>query len=1364
MELSLDGMEVEVVVRGAGATAADLACAAGVPVARLGVPPDASIAELGLDRGSALPPPPAAVTLAAPTIATVGGLDAGRRVRLAGGRASVGRGQGCDVGVLAPSVSRRHAEVVVDGGGVAAVDLASRNGTWLVPPDATAPERPVGRRHELVPHGWSLRLGGIELAVVDTPDDTPVAAPAARPAAAGTTSFNRPPRPALPPPPLAVEVPAPPPEPAPPPSLGIVAVVAPIAMAGVLVVAMSNPMFALLALLSPIIAVGNRLEGGRRTRRATRRNAAQRAADLARFRAELAAAAAAETARRQVVAPDLAEVVRRADQPSTKLWERRLHHDDALVLRVGVGDVPWDPPLAGDRHPRPADLADAVAAAATLRRCPATVDLSGGGVVGVVGPRSAALAVARSLLCQAAVHHGPADLPIAVAVEPDAVDDWDWAKWLPHVVDTEGTGRWLAVGRDESDDVAACLLQGGAAAAPLVVVDGNGLLEGRRAPLRRALDREAAGIVVAASVDRLPAACTSVVVVDGDGIAELRLPALGQRIPNLLAAGMAEDTARRCARALARFDDPELDVAGAALPDLARLLPLLDLDDAADLVAGVAHRWRTGGADPRPAAPIGVAVDGILDVDLVADGPHGLVAGTTGAGKSELLRSLVAGLAAACSPEHLTFVLIDFKGGSAFDACGRLPHVVGLVTDLDEALAERALRCLEAELRYRERLLRLTGAEDLSVYRRCSTQERLPRLVVVVDEFATLKAELPEFVDALVGVAQRGRSLGVHLVLATQRPSGSISDNIRANTNLRIALRVQDTADSIDVVDTVDAAHLPRRRPGRACIRLGPGEVVTVQTALATSGASGDVAAVEVRPFRFGRATEPSPAGHAARGPTDLERLVDACRAAWSATGRPAPRRPWPDPLPTELDLGDLPPGAIALGDDPDGQRHVPVGWDLAAGNLAIYGVGGSGTTTTLLAVAVALAADRGPDELHVYAVDHGAGELTVLGGLPHTGAVLAASERERQVRLVRWLRRELDRRRGSPGGGAGRGSEAVPPRIVVLIDGMAGFLAQFDDVLGLEVADAFERVFADGPEVGIHMAVTADRPGALPAALSSVVRQRWVHRLADGLDAGAAGVKGSPPPLVPGRFVDVLSGLVAHAGRPAAGWEAAATACADRWAGAPATVVPIGALPDAVRRAPVGIELGGRPWVVPIGVADDDLGVATLPLWDGDHVLVAGPPRSGRTTALQTIAAAGVEAGLRVVALDGRRRSALHGGIEIVDAAALAALEGPALVLVDDAETVDDPAGVLEALVERGPTDVHVIAAARSEVVRGLYAHWTRAVRRSRLGLLLRPHLDLDGELLGVALPRRVGVPLVAGRGFLVVDGAPRLIQVALP
>ncbi len=242
---------------------------------------------------------------------------------------------------------------------------------------------------------------------------------------------------------------------------------------------------------------------------------------------------------------------------------------------------------------------------------------------------------------------------------------------------------------------------------------------------------------------------------------------------------------------------------------------------------------------------VGTAADAGFVVDIARDGPHALIAGTTGSGKSEFLQTLVASLACANRPDELTFVLIDYKGGAAFGACAALPHTVGVVTDLDGRLVERALTSLQAELKRREAALAAAGAPNLEVFR--AGGGVLPRLIIVVDEFASLAEELPDFVGGLVGIAQRGRSLGVHLVLATQRPEGVVSADIRANTNLRICLGVVRESESRDVIDATDAARISRATPGRGYARTGHSELQAFQ-----SGRVGGLPAdrVDTRPCR----------------------------------------------------------------------------------------------------------------------------------------------------------------------------------------------------------------------------------------------------------------------------------------------------------------------------------------------------------------------------------------------------------------------------------------------------------------------------------------------------------------------------------
>jgi S-DNA-T family DNA segregation ATPase FtsK/SpoIIIE len=1360
-------------------------------------------------------------------LVVVNGLDAGRRFTLATGTSVIGRAPGCEIVLRDGTLSRRHAALTLTAEGTMTVDdLESHNGTWVAGEPVVEPVE-LGLR---VP--W--RLGALEIEVRPVDDsDRPLALdPLRHTTTAGTIPFNRPPRPAPPAAPAEVKPPALPKTGQGKVPLSLIGILTPLAFAGVMFAVMRSPQFLLFAGLTPLMGIANAVDGKRRGKRSERSEKERFARDLRRFEEQLGSLADEERRRREGASPDPGEILRRVTLPSVTLWERRPADHDFLLVRAGVGTVPWEPPVG--KLPATADIPEeltaTLAGATSLVGSPVPVDLSSGGVVGIVGDRSAALALARSLVCQAAALHGPADMPVMVLARPDAEEAWDWAKWLPHTRDAGGAGRMLSADPDLSTRLVESRLK---AAAPrdrherppaggrrevgptlLVVVDDESLTEGRRAPTRSLLRGEGglvAGIVVASTVDRLPAVCTTVVeMTDPDGGAVLSLPQAGHRVEAFASAGMADDVARACARALARFEDPELDVVGAGLPSTIRLLPLLELEECTP--EAVMSRWKTGGLDPRPATPVGVSEEGVFTVDFVADGPHALVGGTTGSGKSELLRSMVAGLAASVDPDHLTFVLVDFKGGSAFDECAKLPHTVGMVTDLDEHLAERALRCLEAELKYRERRLRDAGATDLPDYLRKGLPEPMPRLLVIIDEFATLKAELPQFIDALVGVAQRGRSLGVHMLLATQRPQGAISDNIRANTNMRIALRVQETNDSKDVIDVPDAASIPRTAPGRAYVRLGPGEVVAIQSALSTGALDeASQAHVDVAPFVYGpQPRRPSPAPPASgdavpvdagTGPaqvadpdTDLSVLVQVIGEAFARTGRPVPRRPWPEMLPGDIDLAAVVDEALgaetaggagetgrqeltvplAMADDPEAQAQYPMGWRPSEGNMIVYGIGGSGTTTALTSLVIALARLRSPDEVHVYALDFGAGELGALEPLPHVGGVLLANERERQVRLIRHLRGELDRRRAM-------GAAAVrnEPMVVTLVDGWSAFAAEYNDLAGNAVWEAFTRVLADGPEVGLYALVAADRAMAVPTTIASLVRQRLALRLADRNDYSNFGVRSTAvPEMVPGRALVAGTGQVVQIARPADGVAAAAVRLAALHPPPARPPLRVEPLPTEVALPALGAtaRLGSRPWFVPVGVVERTREPAGLVAYQGEHALVTGPARSGKSTTLLTVAAAcrAARADLTVVAVAGPR-SPLGTDTLVDEVVAPGAIgerlgplvdgaEGMVLVLVDDAEAVDDVGGVLDRLSTSDRPDLLFVAAGRNDGIRSGYSHWTRPLRRAKVGVLLRPDIDLDGDILGAQLPRRTPVAMVTGRGFVACAGETELVQVALP
>lgn len=1306
-------------------------------------------------------PSPGAAERAVASLRVVGGLAAGVAFPLTPGRHVVGR----DV-LGHPTVGSPHLALEVDPvGAVTVSDLGSTNGSVL---DGVPLERPAALRP-----GSVLQCGAVLVGVGPV---EPESLPLRRPGPDGRRPFHRPPPRRLPPPPTPVRLPPAPPEPASPPRpLGPAGTLVPLAVA-VAMALMVDWRFAAFALLSPVMLVGTWLDERRRARRERRAGRLARRAALARLRRALAGAAAAERARRAALMSDPAEVVARAAGPTADVWARRPGREGFGAVRLGTGDVWWDPPVQDPSAGRSLEVEATVRECSLLPAAPVGTTLAPGKVLGIAGDREAALALARSVVCQLAVQAGPADLALAVAAAPGREEAWRWAGWLPHLVSPEElrrAGERLGV----------------------VVADGESLVGGPAAPLGWAVapGTPVAAVVVAGSVAALPASCTTVVRLDGaggpDGVASVE-HADGEAHGAVLVAGMAADAARRCARALTRLGDPEATAGTVGLPVHVGLLDLLGLPVGGDeLARALAERWKADAGCGGLAAPLGIAGGEPVVVDLVADGPHALVAGTTGSGKSELLRTLVAGLAAGYGPETCAFVLVDYKGGAAFDACAGLPHVAGVVTDLDAGLAARALRGLEAELQERERRLRRAGVPDLAAFRRSGGDGAgpLPSLVVVVDEFATLRAELPDFVEALVDLARRGRSLGIHLVLATQRPGGVVSDAIRANCSLRVALRVQEPAESTDVVDVPTAATLPPGVPGRAVLRRAPGEGLVFQAAHTGARTPEPNAALPVVVHDAARGSGHDGPGEERR-PTDLVRLVAAADRAASRLGCRRPDPPWLAPLPTRLVPHELPAAAgpdgepaacIGVADDLDGRSRPPWVWRPSAGNLLCLGRAGSGAEEALAVLVLQLARHHSPDRLHVQAVDAGSGRLAALAGLPHVGTVAAAVDRERQERLMRRLLREVADRKGGGGGGHGL------PVVVLVVADVGGFLAVHDDVEGDWVREALVRVAAEGPAVGVCVVASADRPASVPFALASAMAARLVFGLADPQDAHALGAPAAAGPLPPGRAVD-----------PATGWEvqvaaacrdelwAAAEVAARRWAGVAGGPQPVGVLPEVVplaevcRAAGEGARVDGLEPVlaVPVGVGGDDLGPALLPIGPGDHVLVAGPPRSGRSTALATLAAAlrrcrpglavsvvaPAPSPLRSLAWADRVITGDEPDVEAL-AAELAAAPGPQLVLLDDADLLDDEAGALAALARGRRPDLHVVAAGRPEALRALYGHVTAVVRRSRLGLLLAP-AEGDGDLLGLPTVRMGRGPFPPGRGLLVAGGRAEPVQVAVP
>ncbi|WP_103663195.1 FtsK/SpoIIIE domain-containing protein [Microbacterium sp. CJ77] len=649
-----------------------------------------------------------------------------------------------------------------------------------------------------------------------------------------------------------------------------------------------SPFALLFALLGPLVAVGGLLDqvrGGRRRR-------ARAEAEYERVLAEIEAAATVRHARERRELRALHPDVSAFSQRSEEIWRRRTPGSRHLV--VGRGERPSDLRLTGDTsRPEAERLRRSVA---SLRDAPLTVDWRVG--VAVRGEPALARAVVRGLVLQLCLAHTPEALRVT-GPEPER---WEWMSGLPHQA-LHGDGHRDGYGAVLRDGYGDPLRVSGIGEGPMQLV----VSPADSGPARR-------GILMTwgPAGSTIDPRCAVVLDVREPDDATLTV---GTDRVELAVEALSEGQARAMARLLAE-----------------RGRVLYGRDETEGPVSFASVRDALGVGEPGGlSVALGRAGDGDVLVDLVRDGPHAVVTGITGSGKSELLTTWITALCAAYSTREVSFLLADFKGGMTFDALADLPHVTGVITDLDGGSAERAIASLRAELRRREHELALRGARDIT-----DPRVDLPRLVIVVDEFAALLAERDGLHRIFADVAARGRALGLHLILGSQRVSGAMADALLANCPLRVALRSADAADSRAVLGDDSAARLPGGSAGRGRAfvrRAGDTAPQALRVALTSSAELADVA----------RSTRP----------------------------QGAPRAPWLPALPGQVTLQDLrersdADGAVllALADDPARQRQFPIALAETSG-LAVIGRGASGKSSIVALIAAQVAdAIVVPDDL----------------------------------------------------------------------------------------------------------------------------------------------------------------------------------------------------------------------------------------------------------------------------------------------------------------------------------------------------------------------------------------------------------------
>lgn len=1241
------------------------------------------------------------------TVEVLNGPQVGAKYSLVAGQNTVGRDARSRVVLDDRSVSRRHAVIEI-GPQVLLRDLGSANGIEV-----------LGQRLEkiVIERPTTVRLGSIELCIT----------PRGRAAAPRVETLQhrhahtRAPRVDVRFPETTRELPAPPPVSA-PRSIPLFALLTPVMAGTGLFVITQNPMSLMMVIFTPVMLIGTwadqRILGKRKIMRELQRFAGI----LARERLELTALAQQEVDVRGVETPNLDEVSSAILSRNRMLWSRRPEHRNFLEVRFGDGRLrsrtSVQLPPRGEAGPEAWEaLCGIEREFAEINPVPVLERFEQSGSIGVAGDPVLASGLARALVLQLAALHSPTELVIAAFAKTAMSEkEWDWLKWLPHI---DPVTSPIASGQLACDSPSAtrllCALEslleqrrGMRARAvrshlppeaatrglgntvetlpltPVVVVlvaESDLVEEHRNRLISIAEDGPDLGVHMlwlAGDMSSVPAACRTFAELGGsDTVPQAQVSSVRQG--EVVALSRIESVSAEQATILARSLSPVEDTAARAIDesDLPRTVHLRELHRT-DLLGGAApilQQWyATGsimgvwrpGEDREPvqlSAIVGQGVEGVAEIDLRAHGPHALVGGTTGAGKSEFLQSWIMSLAANISPDRLTFLLVDYKGGAAFAECVDLPHTVGLVTDLSPHLVRRALTSLRAELRYREELLAEHGAKDLITMEQRGDAAAPPSLVIVIDEFAALVNEVPEFVDGVIDVAQRGRSLGLHLILATQRPAGVIKDNLRANTNLRVALRMADEADSTDVIGVKDAAFFDAETPGRGAIKTGAARLSHFQTGYVGGRTREDrpQSHLEIRSLGFMESeawgirdrtqARQQPRRSGAAVPRDIERLRDGLVAAASQAGLSRPRQPWLDMLPNLLSLEDLhtlrdaleapAPGSaqhtgvlIGMIDRPEAQAQEPVEIDLdEAGSVAILGAGGTGKTSALLTWAASLSHHADRDPVHIYAIDAAGGGLDPLLTLPTVGAVASLQDAELTRRVLRHVQGIVTERGAKFAAArdnnllAYRSSTGTrEPRVVLMIDGFSA-LRQATEMLGTidSPMHVLGEIVQAGRAVGVHVVLTADRAGVMPSTIAAGVQQQLVLRLASVndyayVDVPADALEQAPPGRVifAGQQHEVQLAMLDGAADLAA-QAASLEALGERLKSKELVPVPfVRNAPELIPLEELPIESRGRPvfgieteGFEPIGLPANGLGV------------IAGPAGSGLSAAVLSCATA---------------------------------------------------------------------------------------------------------------------------------------------
>lgn len=872
------------------------------------------------------------------------------------------------------------------------------------------------------------------------------------------------------------------------------------------------------------------------------------------------------------------ECANRIAEESTNLWERVNGQNDFLRLRLGLGDLPLDAEIKYPEKKFTMDddnLQDAMLSLGSepkqLTNVPISVSFVDYLTVGLHGEYTDTTNMVKSLILQMISLHSYDELKIMLITDETDADDWRFIRPIPHFWNDEKTIRFFATNADEVKELSAYIEKNILSRAVnsrqnysnyspyYVIVSTSKKLSEKCEALQQLLKhKENIGfsiLFVAPELKDLPKETKMVVsltanksrLYDRDDTTGKGISFVADKINEVALDNLSMDIA-----------NIELDLGSQtySLPNMITFLEMFNVSKIDHLNS--LTRWKENNPTITLQTPIGVDSYGEsfnLDLHEKYHGPHGLVAGMTGSGKSEFIITYILSLAVNYHPDEVAFILIDYKGGGltgAFEDGDRgvkLPHLAGTITNLDGAAVKRSLISIQSELRRRQaifneaRKVSNEGTMDIykyqQLYRDKIVAEPVPHLFIISDEFAELKTQQPEFMEQLISAARIGRSLGVHLILATQKPSGVVDDQIWSNSKFRVCLKVQERADSQDMIKCPDAAELSQT--GRFYLQVGFNELFAlgqsawcgaeyIPTETVEKSIDSSIQVVD----NLGRVLmNVKPNKKKALQGSKIKQIVAIVKylSDLATEERISVRPLWLEPIPEKIYVdevemkysmkttGTMLNPVVGEYDDPFNQKQGVLTVPFSAeGNCLIYGATGNGKTTFLTSLCYSLIKNHSAEEVNIYIMDFGSETLKMFEKAPQVGGVVVSSDEEKTLNFLKMLQTEMEKRRnlfsefGGDYASYCKNSGKSVPNIVVLVNNYSGFAEQYE-----ELQDLFYLISRDGVKYGIYFAVTAISTNAVRYKTQQNFKTLMTMQLNDPLDYPM--VVGKTEGLVPSKY-----------------------------------------------------------------------------------------------------------------------------------------------------------------------------------------------------------------------------------------------------